>query len=239
MSFGTHSLVLCPSFGGEGRSLARYDKGVELWNRVTTLDGAKHGPALVLQRAAHTLEISAALGTQKLIPLDVAKEIAKQLDAAYYAPGTTDALGHKTQQTPGARDALPADSQQTLWGIIMLQTHSMQSIKTWSNFYITGKPTKIESYLVQFDLLRKAAASRLRSGGAFPDTVAAILRMEGAMLMHNHKALDLAITRRQLDLAGVSCQMRRLFGYIGSGGHKDAFATMKDPAFSQAGQDEL
>ena len=86
----------------------------------------------------------------------------------------------------------------------------------------------LDAYLAEFDLLRRVAGHSLRGGCSFPDAFTTILRMEGATLRHNQKALVLASTHGQMDMVGVSRQMRRLFGLLGSGGHKDALATAQE-----------
>ena len=67
MSFGTHSAASCPRFGGEGETLARFEKEVELWNHKATLDVTKRGPALALKMAARAQEICKASGAPELI----------------------------------------------------------------------------------------------------------------------------------------------------------------------------
>ena len=73
-----------------------------------------------------------------------------------------------------------------------------------------------------------AAGNRLGRGCSFPDAPTAGIRAEGATLTHNRKAEALASNQGQPDQTGVSRQMRRLFGPLGGGGHKDALATMQE-----------
>ena len=54
--------------------------------------------------------------------------------------------------------------------------------------------------------------------------------MDGAALNNNQKAQVFACTHGQIDLVGVSRQMRRLFRSLGCGGHKDALATKQESA---------
>ena len=91
----------------------------------------------------------------------------------------------------------------------------------------------IDGYLAHFDLLRRVAGNRLGSGCSLPDSFTAILCIESAMLIHNHKALVLASNRGRLDLAGISRQMCRLFGSQGEGGRKDALATTLESASTE------
>ena len=87
-----------------------------------------------------------------------------------------------------------------------------------------------ENYRVQFELPRKVAEGRL--GGGFHTVYG------GSKVDALSKALVLASTQCQLDLTGVSRQMRRLFGSLGSGSLRDACAGVEEPASSQAGRDE-
>ena len=41
------SAVNSPGFDGKGESFARYEKEVEIWNHITSLDVTKRGPACV------------------------------------------------------------------------------------------------------------------------------------------------------------------------------------------------
>ena len=75
--------------------------------------------------------------------------------------------------------------------------------------------------------------SRFVGGWISPDTLTAILRLEGASSTHNQKALVLARTQGQLDFLGVSSQMRRLFGSLGGRGAEDVFATIQESPASQ------
>ena len=53
--------------------------------------------------------------------------------------------------------------------------------------------------------------------------------MEAALLTNNREAPRLVSTQGQLDLAGASRQTRRRSRSLGSGGHRDASVTMKEP----------
>ena len=78
-SYGNSSSVRFPNFDGMGGSFAENEEAVELWNRITTLDTTKRGPALVPQVAPRAEGLCMAMVTPKLIAVDGVKDVMKEL----------------------------------------------------------------------------------------------------------------------------------------------------------------
>ena len=79
-------------------------------------------------------------------------------------------------------------------------------------------------YLLEFDFLRRKAEARAMAGGAFPDAVAPVSRMQNAALPGNEKSPVTARVRGSLDSPSVAKQMRRRLGPCGGVARQDGLA---------------
>ena len=72
----------------------------------------------------------------------------------------------------------------------------------------------IEDYIMEFDLLRREAAPRMKIGAGFPERFVSLLRMDDAALSRHEKSSIMA-----------SCRKNLRFGSRGSGSRQDALHT--------------
>ena len=84
------------------------------------------------------------------------------------------------------------------------------------------------TYLMEFDVLRRKAGTRMVTGSGFPDEFVSVLRMQNAALPKNGKTLVWASVRHSLAALGAFAQMRRLSGSCGRATRQDVlvFANM-------------
>ena len=74
----------------------------------------------------------------------------------------------------------------------------------------------MDTYLLEFDMLRRRAEARFATGTGFPDEFAFVLCMQNASLTKNEGQLVIASAGSSLTFVNVSAQMRRLWTKIGS-----------------------
>ena len=82
----------------------------------------------------------------------------------------------------------------------------------------------MDTYLLEFDMLRQRAEARFAMGAGFPDEFASALCMQNASLSlsKNERQLAIASVGSSLTFVHVSAQMRRLCGNIDSSQNMDA-----------------
>ena len=94
-----------------------------------------------------------------------------------------------------------------------------QEVKRILQYRCAGQ-TMVE-FIVEFDLPRRRAESKMAAGTWFPDEFASILRMLNAVLPRKGKSLVMASGHASLKFAEVAASMRRLFGLLGGGSLQD------------------
>ena len=73
----------------------------------------------------------------------------------------------------------------------------------------------MDEHLVRLDPLPRKAESEIRAGGAFPETLAPMSRIQNGYLARRDKSLALANVQGDLRIAAVAHQIRRRFGPCG------------------------
>ena len=89
-----------------------------------------------------------------------------------------------------------------------------QDIYKFSNFKRATQD--MDTYLLEFEMLRQRAEARFDMGAGFPDEFVSVLCITNASLSKNEKQLVIASVGSSLVFGNVAAQMRRLFGNIGS-----------------------
>ena len=74
----------------------------------------------------------------------------------------------------------------------------------------------MDTYLLEFEMLRQRAEARFDMGTGYPDEFVSVLCIQNAALSKNERQLVIASVGSSLAFGHVSAQMRRLFGNIGS-----------------------
>ena len=90
----------------------------------------------------------------------------------------------------------------------------------------------MDTYLMEFDVTREKAETRMATGSGFPDEFASVLRTHNAV-PENGKSLEPASIRRNPTFPEVSSRMRRLFGPRGSAARQDVLAAADLDAVSE------
>ena len=75
--------------------------------------------------------------------------------------------------------------------------------------------------LLEFNLLRRKAAARVRVGGPFPAASVSVLRMQSAAQSDNGKSLVLSSVHGSLDFPSVANRMRQVFEPCGGVAKQD------------------
>ena len=97
-----------------------------------------------------------------------------------------------------------------------------QDLVKFMNFKRTKR--KMDTYIMEFEMLRAKAASRTLMGSGFPDAFVSVSRMQIAALSKNEKTIALASLGNTLACPQASAQMRRLFGPRGYASRQDVLA---------------
>ena len=108
-----------------------------------------------------------------------------------------------------------------------------QDIIKFMNFKKTTQ--EMDTYLLEFDILRQKAEARMPMGTGFPDEFASVLCIQNANLTKSERQLVMSGLSSSLDFGSVSAHMRRLFGNVGSAQNQDALVT---PDFDTASDEE-
>ena len=82
----------------------------------------------------------------------------------------------------------------------------------------------VDTYLMEFDVMREKAEARMGMGHGFPDEFASVLCVQNAALLGNGKSMGLACVQNNLAFPGAPSLMRRLFGPRGSAVRQDVLA---------------
>ena len=97
-----------------------------------------------------------------------------------------------------------------------------QDMAKFTYFKRTGQ--NMDTYLMEFDMLRQKAEARMLMGSGSPDEFAPVLFVQNAALTKNEKTLALASSGNTLAFESVSAQMRRLFGPCDYASRQDVLA---------------
>ena len=82
----------------------------------------------------------------------------------------------------------------------------------------------MDTYIMEFELMREKAESRMLMGSGFRGAFVSVLRKTDAALSKHEKIMVLASLRNALAFPQVSAQMRRLFGPRGYTSRQDVLA---------------
>ena len=104
-----------------------------------------------------------------------------------------------------------------------------QDIYKFSNFKRTTQD--MDTYLLDFEMLRHRAEARFDMGTGFPDEFVSVLCITNASLSKNEKRLVIASVGSSLSFGNVAAQMRRLFGHMGSSQNMDALVAREEEDF--------
>ena len=102
--------------------------------------------------------------------------------------------------------------------------------------YFKRTTQEMDVYLLEFDILRQKAESRMSMGAGFPDEYVSVLCLQNANLSKNERQLVMARVGSAFNFTTVTAQMRRLFGNVGSTANQDALV-MED-AISESEEDD-
>ena len=94
----------------------------------------------------------------------------------------------------------------------------------------------IDEDIVEFDLLRHKAESKMEMGAGFPEALVPILCIRNAARSHEEQSSVLASTRRSPKFTDVAATMRRLFGSCGGAARHDILIT--EDAYGPLGIDK-
>ena len=83
----------------------------------------------------------------------------------------------------------------------------------------------MDTYLMEFGVLRRKAEARALFGGGFPDEFVSVLRMQNTVLSKNGKTFSLDSLRNTLASPEVPAETRRLVGPRGYASRQDAFVS--------------
>ena len=83
----------------------------------------------------------------------------------------------------------------------------------------------IAEYIAEYDLLRRAAESKMEMGAGSPEQFVSILRMDNAAFSRDETSLEMASCHKSLKFADASANLRGLYGSRGSGSRQDALFT--------------
>ena len=98
-----------------------------------------------------------------------------------------------------------------------------QDIQKFS--HLTRTTQDMDTYLLEFEMLRQKAEARFDMGTGFPDEFASVLCIQNAALSKTEKQLVVASVGSSLVFGNVAAQMRRLFGNMGSSQNMDVLVT--------------
>ena len=91
----------------------------------------------------------------------------------------------------------------------------------------------MDTYIMEFEMLREKAESRMVMGPGFPDAFVSVLCMQNAALTQNEKTLVLASLGNALAFPQVSAQMRRLSGPRGYASRQDVLVARDTDTVSE------
>ena len=126
---------------------------------------------------------------------DVARKVC--LNAGRREIGNLDGVGQisrisRERFAPGAIDSISQDMEKFL--------------------YFTRTEQTMDTYIMEFEMLRGKAESRLLLGSGFLNAFVSVLRMQNAALSKNEKTMALASLGDTLGFPQASAQIRRLSG---------------------------
>ena len=88
--------------------------------------------------------------------------------------------------------------------------------------YFKRTTQEMDTYLLEFDILRQKAEARMSMGTGFPDEYVSVLCLQNASLSKHERQLVMAGVGSSFNFLNVTAQMRRLFGNVGSLQNQDA-----------------
>ena len=101
------------------------------------------------------------------------------------------------------------------------------------SLYFGRTDQNLETYLMEFDMLRQKAEARTPIGSRFPDEFVSVSCVQNTALTKNGKTSGLASSRNTLAFPEVSAQMRRLSGPRGYASRQDVLVAAERDAASE------